>query len=183
MDGGVGLGVKRAGSRDCKTAERGGGGAPPLPQTTARGTGGGGLGSEASEGGEGGSGTQKCVYQKWPDFPNGGFRFFSRWSLWFGAGGGGGLPPPVVYGHSNPFLGLGLLPALCTDLQQHLGLYLQGPHSLMGYLDYFPRIPKAFWKSLALGQLEEYGAEYGPDLFNILAIVGGEGGGGVTDHG
>ena len=27
------------------------------------------------------------------DFPDGKFRCFPRWSLWFGAGGGGGVPP------------------------------------------------------------------------------------------
>ena len=36
-----------------------------------------------------------------PDFPNGKFRFFPRWSLWSGAGGGYPPPPPTVYGHSE----------------------------------------------------------------------------------
>ena len=39
----------------------------------------------------GGSGTQKCVYQKWPDqtFPMANLLFFPRWSLWSGGRGGG----------------------------------------------------------------------------------------------
>ena len=44
----------------------------------------------------GGGGTQKSVYQKWPDqiFPKATFRFFRRWSLWWG---GGGVPLPWVF--------------------------------------------------------------------------------------
>ena len=60
---------------------------------------------------DGGSGTQKFVYQTWP---NQGslciLRFFPLWSLWSGgrSGGGGYPPPPSVYGHSITSLALPL---------------------------------------------------------------------------
>ena len=64
---------------------------------------------------ESGGGGQGCIRREWggggvlgpksacpkmarPDFPNGKFRFFPKWSLWSGGGGSrGGVPPPMVY--------------------------------------------------------------------------------------
>ena len=48
-------------------------------------------------GGGKGSGTQKFVYQKWPDqfFPIVNFVFFPQWSLW--SGGGGALLAPGAH--------------------------------------------------------------------------------------
>ena len=61
----------------------------------------------------GGSGTQRRVYQNWPDqiFPMGnvGFSHFGHLGLGGGVHGGAPspppLPPPAVYGHSNTCLG------------------------------------------------------------------------------
>ena len=73
-----------------------------------------GVGREVLEGGEGGgggSGTQKLVYQKWPDqvFPFIKFVFSHCGHFGLGGGGstGGGTPPPTVYGRSNTCLGGG----------------------------------------------------------------------------
>ena len=74
-------------------------GARVCPNASQRGW--GDEGREVPEEGEGGggSGTQKFVYQKWPDksFPIANFRFFPLSSLWSGGGGvqGGGYPPPT----------------------------------------------------------------------------------------
>ena len=55
--------------------------------------------------GEGGQGTQKIVYQKWPDqiFPVANFVFSHDGHFGLDGGGPGGVtpPPPAVYGHSN----------------------------------------------------------------------------------
>ena len=54
----------------------------------------------------GGSGTQKFVYQKWPDqiFPIAKFVFPHECHFGLGGGGGATPPPPTVYGHSNTCL-------------------------------------------------------------------------------
>ena len=59
------------------------------------------VGREVFEAGEGGGlGPENlCTKMARPDFPNGKFRFFSRWSFW--SGGGPPPPPPTVHGHSN----------------------------------------------------------------------------------
>ena len=62
--------------------------------------------------GGGGAGTQKFVYQQWPDeiFPTANFVLSHDGHFWRGGlQGGGGAPPPRVYGHSNTSLGLPLL--------------------------------------------------------------------------
>ena len=52
---------------------------------------GGGGGIRSGGGGGGGSGTQKCVYQKWPDrtFPTVNFAFSHDGHFGLGEGGGG----------------------------------------------------------------------------------------------